>query len=549
MKKYIFLLVTLAVIGTTSCEKWLDVNYNPNDATSATPDLILPGVLNAWATQVNDFATTTGAWMGYWSHAGGWSGWYTTKKYEITSSFYPGPFDDYYMGVLTDTKFIRENSGTNVIYPAITKVVDAWYYSRLVDLYGDVPYTEACNPGLTLTPAYDKDSDIYADLIKKLDEAIDIFHKKVSTSEGSTSPDYSFNNPSDIVFNGNFTKWMELANTLKLRLVMRMTNVKSSSELATLMNTTAARGFISADATASPGYTASSGKTNPLWNSFGKSYDGVVTSTNTQYCLNTYFHTKMTVYQDPRLRQYFQPGVSAAGGNLISMRFGTDGDLVVQPNTTVVAGYSWVPIAANGTAPGSTKTGDGALDRMKIFTYTEACFLQAEALARGVLTGAVGAAKTAYENGIRASMAAAKVPNTSPDFLVDEYVGSAKVAWDEGQSVEEKVKKIIIQKYISNYFVNMFESYNDYRRTGFPNPARADDVNLDKETEMLSYYPSGIIRRQIPRLFPYPIQEFTLNQDHAEAAVDRQGVAFNTDKYPFDARVFWDTAPRTLLTY
>ena len=86
MKKYIIILLAVAVTGFTSCEKWLDVNHNPNDATKATPDLILPGVLKTWAADMDPLKTTFGAWMGYWAHAGGWSGWYTTKKYEITSS-------------------------------------------------------------------------------------------------------------------------------------------------------------------------------------------------------------------------------------------------------------------------------------------------------------------------------------------------------------------------------------------------------------------------------------------------------------------------------
>ncbi len=88
--------------------------------------------------------------MGYWYHAGGWSGWYEVKKYDVSTNFYNA--FGYYTGQLTDTKFIRDNCGDNVVYPAITNVVDAWYYSRLVDLYGDVPYSEACSPGITFTP-------------------------------------------------------------------------------------------------------------------------------------------------------------------------------------------------------------------------------------------------------------------------------------------------------------------------------------------------------------------------------------------------------------
>jgi hypothetical protein len=65
---------------------------------------------------------------------------------------------------------------------------------------------------------------------------------------------------------------------------------------------------------------------------------------------------------------------------------------------------------------------------------------------------------------------------------------------------------------------------------------------------MLSYYPSGMIRRQIPRIFPYPNEEFTLNTANAQAAVKKTGIEFTTSAYPFDARVFWDNAP-LVITY
>ena len=192
MKKYIIILIAIVAIGLSGCEKWLDVNQNPNDATTATPDLVLPGVLTTWASDMNRVNTTFGAWMGYWAHAGGWSGWYSEKKYEITSSYHPQSFNEFYYTVLTDTKFIRTNSGTNVVYPAITDVVEAWYYSRLVDLYGDVPYTEANTADKTLTPKYDKGADIYADLIKRLDNAMTAFDNAVNAADAATNANLSF---------------------------------------------------------------------------------------------------------------------------------------------------------------------------------------------------------------------------------------------------------------------------------------------------------------------------------------------------------------------
>ena len=79
---------------------------------------------------------------------------------------------------------------------------------------------------------------------------------------------------------------MQLANTLKLRLVMRMTNVRSAAELKALMDDTADKGFLTATVAANPGYSQSSGKQHPDWNTYGTSFNGTVTSANTQYALN-----------------------------------------------------------------------------------------------------------------------------------------------------------------------------------------------------------------------------------------------------------------------
>lgn len=539
MKKIIISLLTIAVIGFTSCEKWLDVNQNPNDATKATPELILPGVLTTWGSDVSSLTSLMGTWMGYWAHAGGWSGWYSEKKYEITSNYtaISDIFTGYYPGVLNDTKFIRENSGTNIMYPAISDVVDAWYYSRLVDIFGDVPYSEACDPAI-LSPKYDDDAAIYADLIARLDDAIDVFHRAVNAPDHATNEIYAFKNTVDIIFAGDFAKWEQFANTLKLRLVMRMTNVKTPAELNTLMATTISSGFITSDVLLSPGYSASSGKTNPLWNSYGKSYDGVVTSANTQYILNKYFHERLKELNDPRLGQFFFAPPAAAGA-LKSIVLGTDGDLVAQPNSTQGANYSWVRIASDAAVAAGVKSGNGAVDKVKAFLLTEALFLQAEARVRGVIT--TGVAEDLYEAAVTQSLVDSKVTDATTR---DEYLAQTTVAWNEAGTTDEKVKRIIDQKWISNYFLNHFESYNDYRRTGYPKPKGA---GIDPLWEMLSYYPSGVIRRQIPRLFPYPNSEFTLNKENVQAAVALQNVEFTTSKYPFDARVFWDKAPLTIV--
>lgn len=535
MKKLIISLLIVAATGLTGCEKWLDVNKNPNDATRATPDLILPGVLKVWAEDMDPLKTTFGAWMGYWAHAGGWSGWYTTKKYEITSSFMS--LYGYYTGPLTDSRFVRINSGTNVVYPAITDVVDAWYYSHLVDAYGDVPYSEACQPDLTLTPRYDDDKEIYLDLIARLTNAVNVFYNKVNAPDASTNSIYAFKNTVDIVFNGNFDNWRKLANTLKLRLVMRMTGDMTATELKALMDNTADKGFLTSNAYINPGYVKSSGKTNPVWNTFGMSYTDVITSANTQYTLNAYMHRKLQNTVDPRLNALWFAPASAPAGALVSLKFGTDGDLTVQPNTTVAANYHWVLISSDAGVNPTTKvkTGSaGALEGTVLFLASESYFLQAEALARGILDpNDIGTnVNAAFRDGITASLNACKVSSA------DQTTYMSAVADITGDPLSVKVQKIIEEKWIANYFLNHFESWCDYRRTGYPDP-----VGLGPDYEMLSYYPGGIIKRQIPRLFPYPQGDYDLNKVNTQAAITKQGVPFTTNEYPFNARVFWDKAP------
>lgn len=329
---------------------------------------------------------------------------------------------------------------------------------------------------------------------------------------------------------------------------MRLTNVRTAAELKAMMDNTVAHGFITANVTVNPGYSSSDGKTNPWWNTFGKNFSGTVQTSNTQYVLNRYFHEKMAALADPRLEKYFfAPASAQPAGTLISRVLGVDGDLVTQPNSTTAANYSWLFIASNAAVVSRVNTGDGALDRAVIMIGSESQFLQAEAAARGIITTVT--AQAAYEAGITASMTASKVASAD----ITPYLTSVNVAWNTGWSLTEQVRRIIDQKYIANYFLNHFESFCDYRRTGYPNPMHptfTNDPALDPLREMLSYYPGGLIRRQIPRLFPYPQAEININEDATMAAINAQisknGVTFNTTSYPFDARTFWDTAPKTI---
>jgi hypothetical protein len=355
----------------------------------------------------------------------------------------------------------------------------------------------------------------------------------------------------DIIFGGDFTKWKKLANTYKLRLVMRMSNTKTIANWKTEMDSTIAHGFITENVTGNPGYTVSSGKTNPWYSNYGYSYNGTLAGANTQYCLNEYLYRKLTRLSDPRLDQYFwAPTASYPTPGLVATVFGKDGDLIVQPNVTKAGNYSHVFIANDYSGPtGSPRknSGSGHVDPVRLFLLSEALFLQAEARVRGIITTGP-TAEAAYTAGITASLNESKVAAAAQTT----YLALDGIIWNAAWSTNEQLAHILNQKWIANFFLNHFESWCDYRRTGYPNPIHPGytiDAS-DPNSEMLSYYPSGIIRRQIPRILMYPQVEFDLNKIQVQAAVDKQneksGTTFTNTSYPFDARIFWDTAPKTI---
>jgi hypothetical protein len=520
MKKFLIVFSSVLLISLSSCEEWLDINYDPNNATSASADLVLPGVLKGWADNATGYATTFGAWMGYWAHAGGWSGWVSEKSYTVGASYAGGTMNSFYTGPLTDLKYIMEQDDLKglQVNKAIATVAWAWYYGRLVDMFGDVPYTEALNPTNT-SPKYDDGQEIYNDLIVKLDEAMAVFQAAIASP---LAPEYAFKKSADIMYGGDFAKWTRFANTLKLRLLMRQTEVAGAG-IAAKIATTASYGYITADASVNPGFDKVAGKMHPLWNSFGRSITDVETSARSQYVLNNFFSNLMNTLNDPRFTKYFQPGISAAGGAYRSIKFGeSDGSSSVHLNSSQAANIGWAVLQDVTNTP---PTDLGYNRRAIIIPLSEAYLLQAEAIQRGYMAGD---AKAMFEAGVTASCTWAQVP--AADIAPYLTSGVNRADWDASAN---KIEAIIYQKYIANYFLGHMEAWMDYRRTGYPDPLASDATN-----SMLTYY-FTYVRRQVPRLFPYPQLEFDINTDNVQAVITKYGVPVD-NFYTFDARTFWD---------
>ena len=207
-----FLSLTL-LFSVSSCDIFdLDVNTDPNNPSEAAVDLLLANVLSdmssslaggfngtstgfmAQTTASDDFNFSNASWNGTWNF------------------LYSGPLKD-----LNELVLAAEAQGNNPRYLGIGQVLKAYYFSTMVDFFGDVPYTEAFQGDADSPikePAYDDDAAIYADCLSLLDKAIANF---ALTSTVAVK--------GDLIYNGNMTRWRKLAKTMKLRLLLQTRNV------------------------------------------------------------------------------------------------------------------------------------------------------------------------------------------------------------------------------------------------------------------------------------------------------------------------------------
>ncbi len=173
MKKYLILFGAVVAFG--SCKKFLDVNKNPNtpEATSAPAANVFTNAINA-ATgyQVGGSHSLGATWTGQLAHSTSFTGGGEEKTYAFNNTNFNN-FDGAY-DILFDFQNVINNADKDGVtfLKGPAKVMQCFMYQKLVDMYGDVPYSEALQGTDFFTPAYDNQQTIYESLITKLTEAI-----------------------------------------------------------------------------------------------------------------------------------------------------------------------------------------------------------------------------------------------------------------------------------------------------------------------------------------------------------------------------------------
>jgi hypothetical protein len=523
MKKLTLIITILTAVGITSCKKgFLDETINPNAPSSNTLSLALASnekgaadIVNGWnsytygSTGYQWLYSKYAVWGGYWvENPNGYVSDESLTQYNFTDGTAGFAWTDLYDNLsnvnLMQIAAIQQG---NPDYEAIALVLKAYGFEQLVDNYNNVPYSQAFQGGAgNLTPVYDSGASIYADLIKQMDNAINLINTNAAAKVPAIGP-----STDDIIFGGNMTNWKKFANTMKLRLIMRQSNTSGFAALKTELNSTVGEGYLdgTTQALANPGYTLSDaygGQESPFYLMYGiKPNSSTTLYGNTYYLANAFCVNLMQNLGDTaRVKLFYATTVDTANyaRNVIG----------------AVLGSTNPPPAISKIGPGllgATNT-LGATKSAVLFSGAESLFLQAEAVNDGMLTGS---ALALYEAGIKASFESLGLQD-----------GDAVAYYTQpGLGIDAATEQnIITQKYISLNGYGVFEAYNEYRRTGFPAiPRSLNPGALGASTGGAS----GI--GQLPSIVFYPQVEYSTNPVN----VGKQPAA--TVSYEFNNKIFW----------
>lgn len=434
MKYFKIYIALIAVFVISSCTTGFEeINTNTNAPTDNNPATLLPSVifepisphmtLQTWLSdqimhyyvrrndnQIDayDFATGQGLYDNYWrtTYAAIWN--------------------------INDMVSAAETEGLDA-YVAAGKIFKAFYTATLTELWIDVPASKAGLGTGNTTPTYDKQQAIYTEVLADLKEANTLLAGSAGFVAGG-----------DVLFNGDVTRWQKLANSLRLRYLLRLSNrteVNASIEIATIVGDPATYPIVTSNADA--GFYDFSGVSPDV-----SSFSVQAITTFSGMSMSKRIEEVYEAYGDPRVDYFFRLPENT-----------TDyPDHEGVPNgITREAAQSW---NGNGDANTSLLTTrfvtDPSLLNFTIISHAEVQFILAEARAKGWVTSGTSA-EDHYNAGITANFAQWGID------MPAGFLAQSEVAWDG------TMERLMDQKWFAFMFNNTIESWGDYKRTGLPN--------------------------------------------------------------------------------
>lgn len=433
--KRIYILIFIVGSTLAACtDKFEDYNTDKKNPASVTGEALFSNAERTLSDQVNSTDINLNVWKifaQYWTA----TTYVDEANYDIVNRNIPdNTFQEYYSGndatrsggflkdfkEATDiisktvpTSSIGEIEKSNKL--AIIEILTVYAYQNLVDMFGNVPYSEALDI-TKISPVYDDASTIYQDLINRLDDAL-----------GTLDPTHGSFGGADLIYSGDVPKWILFANSLKLKIGITLADVNPTLSKTTVESAVAGGVFASADDSGLFPYLGAI-HTNPI-------YVDVVQSGRDDFVPANTIINLMNSLSDPRRTSYF----TLNGGVYIGGIYGESNPF----STYSHIGSEIISPDFHGF----------------LLTYDEVLFYLAEAAARGFSVG--GTAESFYNSAVTASI----LSWGGTDTQATAYLSTPQVAYATATGTWQQ--KIGTQAYIALYTRGL-EGFTEWRRLDFP---------------------------------------------------------------------------------
>lgn len=469
MKKYSnYFLLLVTVLLISSCRKdFKEINKNPNASITATPEsLLAPALYNVVNGNLNRALRLNNILMQ--DHVP-LSNNNDIGRYMIRPSESDFMWNNWYLQLNNfRDMYNKANDVNDTTLMGVALICDVWLSSQITDMFGDVPYFNAVKgkDGI-YEPAFDPQQDIYTDLFVKLESANRFLGlNKALTAEKKAA---------DPLYQGDPALWRKFGNSLYLRLLMRVSDKSEMNVPATvrrIVETEASKYPLMAAITESAvlRFTTTPPYISEFYNYRDYDFNGAVS-------LSEFFINNLNQWKDPRLTAW---ATEASLGVYLGVPSGYAEGQVPEQMSTYLAALKNNPLLGN------------------IMNYAELQFLLAEASLKGMISAPV---QDFYENGVTNAI------TFWGKVVPENYLATEGIAWSAGDSPEQKMEQIHLQKYYTLFFTD-FQQWSEYRRTGHPVLPRGAGVQNN-----------GLM----PARFKYPVYVQSVNSANYNAAVNRMG--------------------------
>ncbi len=513
--KVVFTYAWISLLLFSGCSDFGDINTDPNNPSQADTRFLFSRAMQGVTSAVFTSAPAP-----------------STSTYDPFSQLYPQYFAeaqniqytefgivDFNMGTYYHT-FLRNlqliitmnqdekqkatefvmGMGSNANQIAVAKTLEAFYYMHMTDIVGMIYYSEALQGDQgNFNPKFDSQKDVYTALDEKLNEAYKMFNEKET-----------FDATYDILYQGKIAKWKQLNASLRMLMAIKLSDVEPETGKARFVKAYNDGGIKTNESNLRYHYLNETANMNPL-------YDNMEVAKRKDFAPSKTIIDALTAHKDPRTLSY---GIPNPQGKYDAVPFGVPRAKISEYKGKIVM-FNPKVYAMDAT--------------VTVISAARMLLVEAEAAVRGWIKAD---AEVLYKEAIAQSFAEkdfqsdiTKYENNNPELLkslqdeygfimnVDDYVAQANVALTG--TMEEKIAKIGMQRWMNGFMEDGIEAWSDWRRLNVPKLTPGEAV--------------GATLKHIPYRRYYYLGDYEVNKENYDAAIAAQG-ADN-----FDTRVWWDT--------